>query len=128
MEEWCKPYLCLPWRDTSSSRPWISCQVCGARLYPVGQGSPGAASSLNKWNISKKWVEPKDPMMWPSALYYGGGPFLSMFTLQIPIWPFRGIGSHLIWNGGLTTFYVYNNLPLQSLTNIWSSLCWQLLN
>lgn len=37
----------------------------------------------------------KKPMVWQSILCCGGGPWLLALTLQVPLWPSRGLRSHI---------------------------------
>lgn len=82
----------LKWEKTPFG-PWINCQAFGVCMWPTRQCGPSASSSLHEWGRRNLNVVLKDPMVWESMLYYGGGLWLSTLTLQVPSCPTRELGS-----------------------------------
>jgi len=72
----------LPLQRETSSESWNIYQVYGESMELVEHNEPGASSSSKRWNMSNQWA---------MYLCYGGDPWLSTLTLQVPMWPFGGL-------------------------------------
>jgi len=59
--------------------------VCGASVKLTEHGGPGASSSSKKVEQEQSMNGAEGSMEWQFGFYYGGGPWLSMLTLQVPI-------------------------------------------
>jgi len=87
------PHL-FGWHKTSYG-PSINSQVLGENVWMVGKRDPSASSSLYGWGLKNQCLVLKNPMAWKSMLHNGEDTRLSKLTPQVPLWPSRGLGSHI---------------------------------